>query len=169
MVQDYSISKCTRRCAISGRNLEPGESFVSVLVPQGEDVQRIDIAASAWQGPEASAIGWWRSRMPAASAKKLRPAPAGVLLDTLTELLDKPGKEALAYLLALLLVRRKILTEEEQLELRPDDAEQTVEPQFWPLMCPADGRQWSVPVIEIPSGQKQALQDELTGLLFTEM
>ena len=176
MVHDYSITKCTRKCAVSGRGLAPGESFVSVLLPNGDEFSRIDIAASEWKGPQAETIGWWRSRMPEAAAKKLRPAPNGVLLDTLSELLEIPGKEALAYLLALLLMRRRVLTEEQQLDLKADSATSSSEPdspddllpQQWSLVCPADGRQWNVPVVVPPAAAVQALQDELNTLLFTE-
>ena len=172
-MQDYSISKCTRRCAISGRALEPNESYFSVIVATGDDVSRMDIAAQAWTGPAADAIGWWRSKMPAAAAKRLRPAPAGVLLDTLSELLQRPGKDALAYLLALLLVRRRVLQEEQGLLAEPADevappAESGLPAALWKLVCPADGRQWHVPVVWPTAEQQAGLQAELRELLFTD-
>jgi hypothetical protein len=164
MAQDYSISKCTRKCAISGRAFEPGESYVSVVVPRGDEVSRMDIAASEWKGPQPETIGWWRNKMPDAAAKKLRPAPNGVLLDTLSELTERPEKEPLAYLLALLLVRRRVLSEERQIEL---DA--TEEPaSHWKLVCAADGRQWNIPIVVPTSAGLDALQEELSALLFTE-
>lgn len=175
-MQDYSITKCTRRCAQSGRTLEPNESYFSVIVPNGDDVARVDIAASHWTGPGDGAIGWWRSKMPAAAAKKMRPAPNGVLLDTLSDLLQRPGKEALAYLLALLLVRRRVLQEEQILlddeppqapaALSQDIHPSTAEP--WKLVCPADGRHWHVAVVEPTGAEAEKLQAELKGLLFTD-
>ncbi|MCA9160787.1 MAG: hypothetical protein KDA72_20795, partial [Planctomycetales bacterium] len=116
MVQEYAVTKCSRRCSVSGRSLEPGESYVSVLVSNGEDLSRMDIAASEWKGPQENTVGWWKCKMPAATAKKLRPAPNGILLDTLGELLSFPDKVNLAYLLAVLLVRRRVLTDVEKLE-----------------------------------------------------
>lgn len=165
-MQDYSISKCTRKCAVSGRGLEPGESYISVIVPErdGENVRRLDIAASEWKGPQPETIGWWKCTMPSAEARSLRPAPNGILLDTLSDLLDRPGKESLAYLLAVLLVRRRVLAEEESLDSEPTGEDQT----HWSLVCAADGRQWNVPV-EIPdSDSMRTLQEELNHLLFTE-
>ncbi len=175
-MQDYTITKCTRRCALSGRPLEPDESFFSVIVPAGEDVTRVDIAASHWTGPSEGAIGWWRGKMPAAAAKKMRPAPTGVLLDTLTDLLQRPGKEPLAYLLALLLVRRRVLQEERSFleeEETPatatlGDSEQPSSEKPWKLVCPADGRQWDVAVVDPASALSEALQAELKELLFTD-
>lgn len=161
-MQDYSISKSTRRCAIGGHELEPDESYFSVLVPQGDDVARLDVAARNWQGPTQGAIGWWKNKMPAAAAKKLRPVPNGVLLDTLSELLERPGKEELAYLLALLLVRRRVLHEEQS--LLADAADDT----HWKLTCPVDGREWVVPSIAPTPQNLGVLQAELKTLLFTD-
>ena len=77
----------------------------------------MDIASSEWDGPQDEIIGWWRSHMPAADSRKLKPAPTGVLLDTLADLVDRAGKEELAFLLALLLVRRRVLVERETLDV----------------------------------------------------
>ena len=163
MSTDFVIAKCTRKCAVSGRLLEPGESFVSELVPDGDQVVRMDIAASAWNGPQPNSIGWWRCRMPPAAAKKLRPAPNGVLLDTLSQLLEQPGKEAVAYMLALLLVRRRLLS-----ELDSFDGQASGEAGIWNLVGSADGRQWSIPIAEPEPDQVQILQAELNGYLFVE-
>jgi hypothetical protein len=163
-MQEYSISKCTRKCAISGRGLEPGEKYVSVIVKDGQQLARIDIAGNEWKGSHAGAIGWWLSTMPAAAAKKLRPAPNGVLLDTLSELVEEPGKEMLAYMLALLLIRRRVLQEEQSHDGDQSEEEQT----HWNLVCSADGRQWSVPLVTPQADDLSALQEELRGLLFTE-
>ena len=174
-MHDYSISKSTRRCAIRGRGLEPDESYVSVIMAKGDDVARMDIAATSWTGPSQGTIGWWRNKMPAAAARKLRPAPSGVLLDTLSDLLQRPGKEALAYLLALLLVRRRVLQEDQDplaieatmIEATTGDAadashDPTVAP-LWNLVCPADGRQWNVPVV-VPTAGSPNTNLSNTGL-----
>ncbi len=159
-MQDYSIAKCSRRCAISDRPLEPGEPFVSVIKPDSDGVRRLDIAASQWQGPDDDTIGWWQCRMPERSAEKLRPAPNGVLLDTLTSLLETPGSEALAYLLAVLLVRRRVLSEEQAVTSEAN-------PGIWTLVCKGDDRRWLIPFRDDVPDADQTLTDELQQLLFT--
>ena len=163
-MQDYSISKCSRKCAVSGRQLEAGESYISTIVPDGDNVKRMDIAATEWHGPRDETIGWWRSRMPSAGPKTLRPAPNGVLLDTLSELLERPGQESLAYLLALLLVRRRVLQEEDSIEHELSANQST----HWCLVCKADGRKWNVTLCEPPEEELGDLNSELNELLFTE-
>ncbi|MEM7477018.1 MAG: hypothetical protein AAF483_18700 [Planctomycetota bacterium] len=158
-MQDYSISKCTRKCAVAGRALEPGEDYVSAIMADGDEVKRIDIAAREWKGPGEETIGWWRAKMPAAQQRKLRPAPNGVLLDTLSELLERPDQEELAYFLALLLVRRRVLSEEPTLEENSE---------AWTLVCNADDRSWNVPVHQPEAERIAEIRESLNNLLFTE-
>lgn len=163
-VQDYSISKSTRRCAVSNRPLEPGESYVSAITSDGENVQRVDIAQEAWEGPQEDTVGWWKCRMPDADKRKLKPAPNGVLLDTLAELLEHPDSQELAYLLALMLVRRRVLQDEDSI----DDPASDEASLYWSLVCNADKRTWHVPVVESSAAQLNQLREQLQELLFTE-
>lgn len=165
-MQDYSISKCTRKCASSGRDLEPGERYISVILADdaGEGVRRLDIAESEWTGPKPEMIGFWKAAMPQKTAAKLRPAPNGVLLDTLSELVDNPDSAELAYLLALLLVRRRVLTED--VSWNEDQAEDKELP--WNLVCNADDRHWSITQFDPSPDRLLMLQEQLNDLLFTE-
>lgn len=166
MQTEFAVPRCTRKCAVLGRPLEPGEDYVAVVIGDEDQLTRQDIAAAAWTVPPPKAVGWWRCRMPAAAARKLRPAPTGVLLDILSDLVQRPDKQALAYLLALLLCRRRVLVDEFQAESVTDSPSQAE--REWRVTCPADGRQWTVPVA-IPSPDLvEALQAELNTLLFTE-
>ncbi len=169
MVQDYSINKCTRKCSLDDHALAPGEVYYSVILPKEDDLVRIDISAANWTEAPEESVGWWKCKMPPAGAKKLRPAPNGVLLDTLSELVERPGKEHLAYLLALLLVRRQVLSEEVNIlqDDESEDAESDVQ-ECWPLVCKADGRQWNVLVSEPDASTLREVQEELNELIFTE-
>jgi hypothetical protein len=164
MQTDYAFSRCTRRCYLSNRNLEPGEAFYSAILKADESLTRIDIAATAWQGPPEHAVGWWRSRMPPAGNRKLKAAPDSVLLETLSLLLEQPSSAALAYMLALLLVRRRVLTD----GLEQDEADRVEVAELWHLQHPVDGRQWSVPMVMPSAEETESVQQELTRLLFTE-
>jgi hypothetical protein len=166
MLQEYPTTRTSRRCQIGQRPLEPGEQYYSALVPNGPGLVRVDIAAENWQGPPENARGWWRCRMPEAESRKSMPAPPDVLLDLLTELLHHPSQSKLAYLLALLLVRRRILTEStsnQLLEGSPDISHRIAS------FTASDGRQWEVP-ISLPgdSRESQELQEKLVALMFAE-
>jgi hypothetical protein len=104
--------------------------------------------------------------MPAAGAAKLRPAPNEVLLDVLTDLLQRPAQAELAYLLALLLVRRRALVDDQS---SVSEVTQAGRNETWQLTHPGDGRVWLIPVAPPSSAAHWAqLQESLTRLLFTD-
>ena len=76
----------------------------------------------------------------------------------------------MAYFLALLLVRRRALSEERRVETHgassPEDT--LAESDLWTLTSAADGRVWNVPVREPTAEQLPELEAELSTLLFTE-
>lgn len=83
--------------------------MVSALVRDEGTLERIDCVAEAWEGPPPGTLAWWRSLYTPATAAGPTLAPADVLLDVLEELETRPEEAALRYLIALQLVRRKVL------------------------------------------------------------
>lgn len=109
MLLDFEVQRCTRCCAATGRALEPGDECYSVLEIQGADVIRKDYGSDSWKGAPETAFGWWKSRVPEPTAKKIKLAPNDVLLELFDQLADKKERQDLRYVLALLLVRRRVL------------------------------------------------------------
>lgn len=110
---DYEVGRCTRHCAATGRELRAGETFYSVLIPSGASVERLDYSTEAWQGPPERAIGWWRAQYAPPESKKIHWAPNDVMLNLLEELEADPAQADFRYVLALLLIRRRLLRLEE--------------------------------------------------------
>ncbi|MGD9724039.1 MAG: hypothetical protein AB7O59_22490 [Pirellulales bacterium] len=156
---DYEVQRCTRHCAVTGRELEPGEEFYSTLTAEGAALVRRDFAREAWQGPPAGVVGWWKSRMPARDARKLHFAPNEVMLDLLESLESRAEHEDMRYVLALLLVRRRVVRLE---ETEHDDSGREVSV----LYCPRRETTYRV-FTAMPSDQRTAeIQEELSRLLF---
>lgn len=94
MVQaEYKLGRCTRRCSVEDRPLQPGEIYYSVVeaaadADDDENLVRRDISAHAWNGPPEGNLGWWKNRMPEAGSKKLKLAPDAVLIDLLRRSLE---------------------------------------------------------------------------------
>jgi hypothetical protein len=109
MQLDFEVQRCTRRCAVTERPLEPGDVCYSLLELDGAAVIRKDYSLDAWPGPSQRALGWWKSRIPEATARKIKLAPNDVLLELFEQLSDEPQQEDLRYVLALLLLRRRVL------------------------------------------------------------
>ncbi len=166
MSGDYKVSRCTRRCHAQGRPLREGEWYYSAVVESGEDYLRRDYAAEAWEGPPEGTVGWWKSRMPIAGEKKRVLAPKEVLIDLLVQMAEHPSQAKLRYLLALLLMRRRLV--------RPVESVAPVEVQAPDAAPPlrveviGQGTRIDVPVCEIGRGESAALRAELDELIHRE-
>jgi hypothetical protein len=107
---DYQIQAPTRRCAVSGRELRPGEKYVTALLDEGGRFVRRDFAPDAWTSPPDNAIGHWVARVPlAGEAPKRAPIDDDMLDECFHRLdgADDPSRVQYRYVDALLLMRRK--------------------------------------------------------------
>lgn len=154
---DYEIGRCTRHCAASGRELAPGEEYYAALVDDGQNWSRLDFAAEAWQGPPEGCVAWWKSRVPS-STKRPGWAPSEVMLHLLDELADRADRADMRFVLALFLVRRRMLRDE---GYRQDDAGREVLVAY----SPKHDKTWEIPVATPSEERIQAIQTELTALL----
>lgn len=156
---DYEIQRCTRRCAATDRELAPGEAFYSVLCVQGADIIRRDYAASSWSGPPTDCLGWWKSEVPDPRSTRVQWAPNDVLLDYFQKLLENEEKRDVAYILTLLLIRRRVF--------KLDGSEANTNRQESLLVfCPKNETEYRVPVVTPDAERAEQIQHELTELLF---
>lgn len=171
-MQEYSIQRSGRRCHQTDRPFGPGESFYSAVLVRGGELRRVDMSAEVWKGPPAGAIGWWQSRVPEDKKSSLKPAPSHVLLSALESLLIEGTQPVLATMLALLMVRRRILSEQVaplSQYADPTDAELADEsPKTIHLVHASSKREFHVPMCEPPLDECSTYQDQLTRLLFVE-
>jgi hypothetical protein len=156
---DYDVQRFTRHCATSGRELAPGEEFYTALVVEGAEVRRLDFAIEAWQGPPERSLGWWKSRVPMPEARRPRMAPNEALLEVFVGLEGVAEKADMRLVLALLLVRRRVL----RLEKQETDAAGR---ETLTLFCPRDEATYSVISVMPNEARAQEIQDELSRLLY---
>lgn len=108
MALDYQVRRSAKRCSVSGREFDRGESFFSCLKEELNEITRVDFAAEHWKGPPHEAIGWWRTRL-AKSGSAPALAPSEVLLGLMQQWGADTQWATHRYLLGLLLVRRRLL------------------------------------------------------------
>jgi hypothetical protein len=156
---EYERAHCTRRCAATGRDLRPGETIYSVLVAEGANLVRHDYSSEAWKGPPEKAVGWWKSQLPARDGPPVHWAPNDVMLDLLEQLADDPARADMRYVLALLLVRRRVCRLE---DTRRDDGDD----ETLVLFCPKREQEYKVKVATPDEARTQEIQNELAQLLF---
>src|SRR5580700_2102282 len=106
---DYQIQPNSRRCAVTGRELQPGERFFSALLDEDRQLVRKDFSQEAWQGPPPGAVSFWTGHVLAATDKQ-KPRFDDELLEDCFQRLDgqtEPGRVNFRYVVALLLMRRR--------------------------------------------------------------
>jgi hypothetical protein len=168
-VMDYEIHRSTRHCAKTGRELKPGEAFYSALTTAGAELVREDYSAEAWEGPPAEALGWWKSHVPSPDAKKLHWAPNDVMLDLFEQLADDRAQADLRYVLALLLIRRRVLRLEDTVtdETTGEKSGETSEAgETMVLYCPRRESEHRIAAVPPTAQRVSEIQQELARLLF---
>lgn len=157
---DLKIHRPRGTCAVSDRAFVPGEVFHSALIRTAAGLERIDIAAEAWTGSPTGTLAAWRSAYPTADSGGPELAPVDVLLDVLDELERNPDDAAVRYLLALQLVRRRVL--------RIIDAAPTAEPTTdLVLACRRRDREYRVRPVTAAEAASPGTGERLAALLWS--
>lgn len=165
---DIAIQRPRATCVQTGRQFVAGEAFFSALVRGQGRLERQDFSATAWSGPPADTLAWWRSTYPTAAESGAALAPVDVLLDVVEELEGSDDDAAIRYLLALELVRRRVL--------RFVDAAVTVhapqpssgdDPRHIVLACRRRDREYRVREVTPTEAAAAGVEERLTALLWS--
>jgi hypothetical protein len=157
-VFEIELQKCSRRCAATGRELQAGDDYYSTLTSEGASIVRRDYGEEAWKGPPEDVIAWWKSKVPDPRARTMHWAPNDVMMHYFTELEGRDDCLDTRYILALLLIRRRIVRLE---ETEQDDRGR---PRLV-VYCPRSETEYRV-AVALPSKERIAeIQEELARLL----
>jgi hypothetical protein len=156
---EYQIQEITRRCSVSGRELQPGERFYCVLVDEGGKLLRKDYSEEAWQGPPADAFSFWAGKVPPRDENRRPKIDDELLFDCFRRLEgdNDPGRINFRYVVALLLMRRKRFKFEEAKQI--DDREVLV------LRCTRTREAYQVVNPRLDEQQMAAVQEEVFKVL----
>ncbi len=160
---DFEIQRATRRCAATDREFRPGEVYYSLLVEDAGQVIRRDFAASAWPGPPANAVGWWRATLPESSGTGHKMAPNEIALELFDRWSIQSGQEDATYILALLLVRKRVF----RFNDTATDNRATSATELH-LLCPARATEYTIRVVEVAPERAAEIQQELVHLLYAD-
>jgi hypothetical protein len=155
---EYQIQPNTRRCAVSGRELQPGERYFAVLIEEGAQFVRRDYSAEAWPGPPEGAVSFWAGRVPPTD-EKAKPQFDDDLLEECFHRLEgqtDPGRVNFRYVVALLLVRRR------RFKLEAGDAENSA---TMTVRCVRTGERHTVTNPQLSEEEMLQVQDEVFQVL----
>jgi hypothetical protein len=154
---EYQIQPNTRRCAVTGRELQPGERYYAALIEDGAQFERRDYSAEAWQGPPPGAFSFWAGRVPPPDEKS-RPRFDDDLLEECFHRLDgqtDPGRINFRYVVALLLVRRR------RFKLEPAESDRLT----MTVRCVRTGERHAVTNPQLSEDEMFQVQDEVFQVL----
>lgn len=157
---DWRVGRRGGTCAGCSAAFAPGRDAVSALYAAGESFERRDWCGACFQDAErrGSPFSWWSAPVPEPEQRKAV-FDLGVAREFLQRLLrdGDPARASLRWLLALLLMRKRIVVVEGQ-EVRDGVEILTVR------IPPAD-EVWEMPAVEIDEAETDRLREEL-GRLF---
>lgn len=163
---DLKIQRLSPTCNQTGSEFKAGDVIFSALVREEGNLVRRDWSHEAWVSPPDGTLAWWRSVVPEQIDQRAALAPVEVLLDTLESLADQPEEASLRYLLALQLLRRKVLRfAESRGEGEADASCDTGE--VVSLACRRRDCEYQVMAILPEAEEYAALEDRLASLLWS--
>lgn len=121
---EWKVNKSQRVCAVSEKVFEVGNTFFSALKEEGESFVRYDYSEEAWANLDKSDIfSFWKSHLQSnAQHKRSRLKIDSEAFYTFFSSLqnrEEGANEVFKYLLALILIRKRLLRLEE-IEKSPD-------------------------------------------------
>ena len=156
---EYQIQPNTRRCSVTGRELQPGEKFYTALLEEGTQFVRRDYSTQAWQGPPPQAFSFWCGRVPARDESKRPRIDDDMLVECFTRLegQTEPGRLNFRFVVALLLMCRK--------RFKFEEARKQGERELLILKCVRTGAKVEVVNPRLTDEQMTAVQEEVFQVL----
>jgi hypothetical protein len=109
--QQWEVEPTTGRCAVTGRTLEEGEEFYTVLFEDGESFRRVDYSLEAWEGTPEGSYCHFKSRIPIKEKRKKLLVDNELLINFFIRLAEEtePVRLQFRFVLALILMRKRLL------------------------------------------------------------
>lgn len=158
---DYDINRSQKRCSVTDRVFEPGETYISALFEADEGYTRKDFAKDKWEGPTDACIGWWQCKIPETNQERVYWAPDDVLIAYFENLLERQDHPNVLFVMGIVLVRRKIL------KMAPNETDEDNR-QLMVLQTADRSKTYHVPIVEPSHQEIDRIQKELAEQLFTD-
>ncbi|MEE9393802.1 MAG: hypothetical protein V3W41_14980 [Planctomycetota bacterium] len=160
---DGQVRKVGAVCAETGKELVAGDEFVSLLRFGDEGIERTDLCVEAYEAKEHSDyFAYWRSHVAAPDSGKPRPLDLNFLTEFFRRLQaegEPVEQREVAYIVTLLLVRRKILT-----IIRTEDEEGEQEFMILRFTKSEEDEEFRVSVPELSEEKMEAIRDDLSRI-----
>jgi len=113
MQADWEIKSRAHVCARTGVEFQPGETFFTMLIREGDGFRREDLSEAAWESrnDNIQPFSFWRSKYEPPAPSRPEPLPRddaeGLLRRLVAE--NEPAYANVRFILALMLERKRML------------------------------------------------------------
>jgi len=161
--QQYQVDHSSGVCTQTGRKLEEGEFFHTVLFEDGESFRRADYSVQAWQGPPDGAYCHFKAQVPVKAKKQKLLVNDDLLTDFFTRLADEQIEVRLQFrfVLALILMRKR--------KLRYDSSADVDNQELWTMTLIKDQSIHQVLNPHLTDDQIEGVSQQLTAILHGDM
>jgi hypothetical protein len=111
----YDVARPAGKCHVSGKTIEVGEKFMTVLRENPLGFERLDISLDCWSGFDRSNIlAHWQATMPQAELKRKLLVDDAILCELFERLgtAEEPAKINFRFVLGLILMRKRLVVYE---------------------------------------------------------
>lgn len=110
-MSDYDVSRTSGTCFKTGHVFSEDESFYSVILETETGFERRDFSTDAWEGAPDDSVCHFKTRMPKKEAPRKTFVDDAVLRTFFNRLegTTEPAKQRFRFVLALILLRKRIL------------------------------------------------------------
>ena len=158
---DWNVERSPRKCARCGAEFPEGQEYYSALIDSGTAFERRDHCATCWENApdRLAAFSRWKTRVPKTEEEHRLLAADDVLWEFFLRLQDDPdaARQQFCYLLALILMRRKLL--------KLDDVERDSGREFLILRQPKQGRRFRVANPQLTENQLEQVKEQMGQIL----
>jgi hypothetical protein len=161
--QQWEVEPTTGRCVVTGRTLEEGEEFYTVLFEDGESFRRADYSLDAWDGTPEGSYCHFKSRIPVREKRKKLLVDNDVLVNFFLRLAEEtePVRIQFRFVLALILMRKRLL--------RYEGSGVAEGVETWELVLPRDQSRHKVVNPRLTDDQIEGVSGQLSAILHGDM
>ena len=163
MAQEWQVEHVTGVCAVTGRKLEEGEEFYTVLFEDGESFRRADYSLDGWKEPPEGAFCCFKSRIPVREKRKRLLVDDDLLVNFFRRLAEEtePGRVQFRFVLALILMRRR--------RLRYEGSAVEDGAEVWTMVLPQDQSSHRVVNPRMNDDEINDVSQQLGAILHSDM
>jgi len=161
--EQWAVEPRSGCCAVTGRPIQEGEEFYTVLFEEGESFRRADFSLDAWTQPPENAFCHFKTRMPVKEKRRKLLVNDEILFNFFERLADEeePIRVQFRFVLALILMRKR--------RLRYEGSKVEGGVEVWDMVHVGDHSEHRVVNPRLTDGEIEGVSKQLSAVLHEDM